>query len=111
MANPNTKRIERQGTNAEPYVHHHPRVIGGVCEYCGIMDKNAESIDQYKLCEHYRGMQLKCSYCDASKNPDEVIRRSRMQVMDSPDNPNELVVLCDSYECSERHLARYNRSR
>lgn len=109
--NPNSKRIERQGLNAEAHVRHYPKVYGGVCEFCGIVDRNVDSINQYKLCEHYRGMQLRCSYCEASKDPDEVIRRSRVQVMDSPDNANELIVVCDSYECSERHLARFNRSR
>lgn len=111
MAQPNTKQVERQGLNAEQFTRRYPRVFGGVCEFCGVLDKNVDSVNQYKLCEHYRGMQLRCSYCDSSKDSDEVIRRSELKVADSPDNPNQLVVWCDSYECSEKHLNRFNKSR
>lgn len=104
------KQIERKGLNTEPMVHFYPEVRGGTCSWCGVMDKNAEAVDQYKLCPHYRGKQLICTYCPAQVNPDEVIRRSVMQVMDSPDNPNELIVKCDSFECSERHLKRFRKN-
>lgn len=105
-----TKQIERKGLHAEPLTRRYPEVRGGVCEYCGVLDKNVESIYQYKLCEHYRGKQLMCSYCPSSKHPDEVIRYSVLKVADSPDNANELVVWCDSYECSERHISRFRKS-
>jgi alkyl hydroperoxide reductase subunit AhpC len=104
------KQIERKGANTEPLVHFYPEVRGGTCEYCGIMDKNAEAVDQYKLCQHYRGKQLRCSYCPPSINPDEVIRRSVLKIMDSPDNANELIVLCDSFQCSDAHLRRFRKS-
>lgn len=91
-------------------VVHYPNVRGGICDRCGVLDQNVDSVNQYKLCEHYRGKQLHCSYCPGTKDPDEVIRHSVLQVMDSPTNPNELVVVCNSYECSKRHLERFEVS-
>lgn len=102
-----TKQIERKGLNAEPMVAHYPTVRGGICDRCGVIDQNWDSVNQYKLCEHYRGKQLMCSYCPSTKDPDEVIRYSVLQIMDSPTNPNELVVVCNSYECSKRHTERF----
>lgn len=107
---PRHKQVERQGDRAEPYVHYHPMVRGGICEWCGVMDKNVESKDQYKLCPHYRGMLLRCSYCPDDKNPDDIARRSVLQVMDSPTEPGTLIVVCDSYDCSKRHIERFKRN-
>lgn len=109
MAQPNTKQIERQGLNAQTLTRRYPKILGGVCEFCGIMDKNAESIYQYKLCEHYRGMDMACTYCSATRDQDDVIRKSELKVADNPaDGGRTLVVWCDSYECSEKHLARWS---
>lgn len=106
------KFIERQGGRSEPFTYHYPEVRGGVCEYCGILDVNVPSQYQYKLCPHFRGIgDLQCSYCPAAKNPDEVIRGGKLNVHQHPDNPNKLVVVCGSYECSEAHLARFQMSR
>lgn len=108
---PNTKYVERQGAIAAPFVRRYPEVRGGVCEHCGVIDPNVPSKDQYKLCEHYRGQQLQCSYCPAEKDPDEVISRSAMLISDHPSDPNKLVVLCNSYECAEKHLDRFQTNR
>lgn len=109
---PVKKTIERQGSSSEPYTHRYPEVRGGVCEWCGILDANAPSEYQYKLCPHFRGIgQLACSYCPETKNPDEVARSSTLNVHIHPDNPNKLVVVCSSYECSEKHLSRFKMNR
>lgn len=108
---PRQKTIERQGGRSEPFVRHHPRVISGICEFCGVLDRNQPSEYQYKLCPHYRGLQLQCSYCPDSKNPDEVIGHASLNIMEHPDNPDKLIVVCDSYSCSEKHLARFQRNR
>lgn len=110
MANANTKRIERQGFSTEPYTRRYPEVRGGICEYCGVVDKNVASEHQYKLCEHFRGMQLACSYCANEKDPNDVIYHSKMNIYDHPTDPNSLVVVCDSYECTRRHQQRFVRS-
>lgn len=102
------KFIERQGASAEPYTYHYPEVRGGVCEYCGVIDPTVPSQYQYKLCPHFRGIgDLRCSYCPDHKNPEEVVRSSKLNVHVHPDNPNKLVVVCSSFECSQKHLARF----
>jgi len=108
---PRQKVIERQGSKSVPYTQRYPQVRGGVCEYCGVLDPHVPSEHQYKLCPHYRGMQLRCSYCDETKNPDDVIGHSCMNIAGHPDNPDKLIVWCDSYNCSRAHEARFNLSR
>lgn len=106
------RKIERQGQSSEPYTRRLPQVRGGICEYCGVIDPSVPSEHQYKLCPHYRDIgQLRCSYCDDSKNPDDVIGHSILNVAESPDDPSKLVVWCDSYECSRAHEARFKKSR
>lgn len=104
---PRQMRVERQGSRSEPYTRRFPQVIGGTCEYCGVIDANYPAQDQYKMCEHYRGMQLRCSYCPESKNPDEVVRSSGLNVAESPNNPGTLIVWCSSFECSAAHNKRW----
>lgn len=107
---PRHKTVERQGQRSEPYTRRHPQVRGGVCDFCGIIDQNMPAEHQYKLCAHYRGMQLRCSYCDDNKDPNEVIYHAVMNVADHPDNPQTLIAWCDSYECSRRHEQRFKRN-
>lgn len=107
---PRNLRIERQGERSEPFVHHYPQVRGGICDWCGVLDRNVPSQFQYKLCPHYRGMQLMCSYCPGTKDPNDVIYKSLVKVMDSPGNPGELIVVCDNFECESKHQKRFQRS-
>lgn len=104
---PRQMQVERQGTQGSQYSRRFPEVRGGICEFCGVLDGNIASQDQYKLCSHYRGMQLRCSYCPEGKDPDDVIYHSNMKVAEHPDNPNKLVVWCDSFECAKKHLERF----
>lgn len=108
---PRQMRVERQGARSEAYSRRFPQVRGGICEFCGVLDKNVPSQFQYKLCPHYRGMQLACSYCPGTKDPDEVVYHANMNVAEHPDNPSTLVVWCDSYECSKAHIERFQRNR
>ena len=105
----NSKRIERQGSKAEPYTQRYPQVRGGICEYCGVIDPNQPSEYQYRLCAHYRGMALRCSYCPESKNPDEIIGHHTLNVAGHPSDPGTIIAWCDSYECSRKHEARFRR--
>jgi hypothetical protein len=109
---PRNKTLERQGGTNAQYSIRYPQIRGGVCEHCGVLDGNLPSEAQYKLCPHYRGMQMRCAYCPdefeiGGKPVDEVIKHSVINVADHPDNPDKLVVWCDSYECSKKHLARF----
>lgn len=102
------KTIERQGDSPVPYVHRFPDVISGICEYCGVLDKNLPSQYQYKLCEHYRDVgTLRCTYCTAEKDPDQIVYHSKMTVYEHPQNPGVLVVCCNSYTCTEKHEKRF----
>ena len=56
---------------------------------------------------------IECSYCDPTKDPKEVLRYSVMKIHDHPYDKDEigrpkLVVVCDSYECSTKHRARFD---
>lgn len=104
---PRQMQVERQGSRGEPYVRRFPQVRGGICEYCGVIDKNTPSEYQYKLCSHYRGMALRCTYCPESKDADEVVGHSNLNIAEHPDNPQKLVVWCDSYDCSRAHEKRF----
>ena len=107
---PRQLRVERAGSQAEPMVHHFPQVRGGVCEWCGILDSNTPSQYQYKMCPHYRGMNLRCSYCPAEKDPDEVVRSTKLEIVEHPDKPGVMIVVCSSYECEKKHQERFRQS-
>lgn len=99
---PRQMRMARGGARSEPYVRHFPDVRGGVCEFCGVLDPNTPSQYQYKLCPHYRGMQLWCKYCPAEKDPDEVIRSTKLTLVEDPNHPGTLIAVCSSYDCTKR---------
>ncbi len=107
---PRIKQVERQGAQSEPFVRHWPDVRGGICEFCGVLDRNMPAEYQYKLCPHYRALNLRCSYCDENKNPDEVNYHANLSVVEHPDNPDKLIVCCDTYKCTEKHHARFKRN-
>lgn len=105
------KTIERQGAKGVPYVHRYPEVRSGICEFCGVIDPTLPSTEQYKLCPHYKGMgEVRCSYCDESKDPQEVMYKAVLNVYDHPDNPDKLVVVCDNFTCVQKHEARFKTS-
>jgi len=109
---PVAKTIERQGANTVPVTSYFPQIRGGVCEFCGVLDKNTPSQFQYQLCPHFRGMgEMRCSYCDEAKDPTDIVTRSILNIHGHPDNPNKLVVVCNSYECSDKHIKRFRVNR
>jgi len=103
------KTIEKQGAKNVPYVHRYPEVRGGVCEFCGIIDPNKPSTEQYKLCPHWQGQPLECGYCPPTKNPEEVNYKSVLNIYDHPDRPDKLVVVCDNFSCVQAHENRFKR--
>lgn len=107
---PRQKQLERQGSASAAYSIRYPQVRGGICEYCGVLDPHTPSQFQYKLCPHYRGMQLRCTYCPETKDADDVIYHADLNVAEHPDNPDKLVVWCNSYECSKKHTERFKVS-
>lgn len=109
---PRAKTIERQGAVSVPYTEYYPKVYGGLCEVCGVIDNNQPATVQYMLCPHFASLgELRCSYCDDSKNPTEVVYKSVINVHGHPDNPDKLVVVCNDFRCSQKHEARFKLSR
>lgn len=105
------KRIERQGGVNAVVTQRWPIVRGGVCDHCGVLDRNLPSTEQYKLCPHFRDIgQLACSYCPSTKDPNEVIYHSKINVAAHPSNPDSLVVWCDAYNCVKAHEERFKVS-
>ena len=97
--------------------HHYPMIHGGSCEICGTIDPLQPAVVQYLLCDHFKEVgQIRCSYCPDNKDQNEVIRISNMQVMDNPDDmrlpsaQRRVIVKCDSFECSDKHLKRFKVS-
>lgn len=109
---PRPKTIERQGNRTEPVSHRMPQIRGGICEWCGVKDHNLPSQMQYQLCDHFRGLgEMRCSYCEDSKDPTDVVIHAVLNIAEHPSNPDQLVVWCNSYECSRKHEARFKVNR
>lgn len=104
-------QVERQGAGRTQSSGRYPQVRGGVCEFCGILDKYLPSEMQYKLCPHFRGLELRCSYCPETSDPTAVVGHNVLNVAHHPDNPSKLVVWCGSYTCSEAHTKRFTPGR
>ena len=122
MPNPNTPvqnvGIPRTTVRQEGRMGHrtrvYPRVKGGICDWCGVLDPNQDSQDQYKLCPHYRGLTLECNYCDPTKDQREVTRMSDLYVYDHPtqrgaDGLPALAVVCDSFSCTDRFNKEFGK--
>ncbi len=107
-AEPKNMRLTPPGESSYPMSRRFPEIRGGVCEYCGVIDKNYPGDQQYKLCPHYKGMNMKCVFCPDSKDHDEVVRASKMIVMEDPYSPGNLVTLCGSYECTRKFEKKFN---
>ena len=104
----------RQGNKIGYTTRKYPEVRGGICEKCGVLNPNADSQDQYRLCEHYRGVNLECNYCDPTKDQREVTRVSVLHMFDhpsqkGPDGRPALGVVCDSFNCQNAFQAEYKR--
>jgi hypothetical protein len=102
-----SKVVERRGSRSEPYVVHYPQIIAGVCEFCGVLDSSVPSKFQYRLCRHYKNMEIRCSYCDETKDPDDVNYKSTLNITDHPSDPGKIVVVCDNFTCLQKHQARF----
>ena len=104
---PRNMRLTPRGVSSSPLSRRFPEVRGGQCEYCGTLDPHQPGDLQYKLCPHYRGMDLKCVYCPQHKDQEEVVRNSTLNVAEHPYRPGELLVWCKSFECSSKHLEAF----
>lgn len=104
---PNQMQVERVGNMTSGITETFPEVRGGICEYCGVIDGNHPSHMQYRLCPHYRGMDLRCTYCPASKDSEEITNHSVLRILKHPEKSNTLLIHCNSFECLEKHKKRW----
>lgn len=107
---PRNMRLTPRGASSSPYSRRFPEVRGGQCEFCGTLDPYQPGSLQYKLCPHFRGMDLKCVYCPLNKDQEEVVRNSTLNVAEHPYRPGELLVWCKSFECSRKHEEAFKQS-
>lgn len=105
---PRNMRIGAPGEATELRTRTFPTIYGGVCEACGVLNNNYPGQVQYKFCEHYKGLNLKCSFCKESADHDDIVRMSAMLVKEDPYTPGTLVTLCGSYECTKKYEAKYH---
>lgn len=105
---PREMEINAAGAQNELQTRSFPTVKGGICDYCGVIDPNYPGQVQYKLCPHYKGMNLRCSFCKESADHDDVVRMSAMLVKEDPYRPGTLVTLCGSFECTRKFKQKYH---
>lgn len=113
MAQPPRETVRKGGVMGHT-TRVYPRVKGGICDFCGILDPQTDSQDQYKLCPHYRGMSLECNYCDPTKDQREITRISDLYVYDHPYDKDSLgrpriAVVCNSFTCTSKFNAEYGK--
>lgn len=105
---PRNMRLTPRGASHVPVSRVFPRVKGGQCEFCGTLDASQPGDQQYKLCPHYRGKELRCVYCPLNKDQEEVVRNSTLQVREHPYRPGELLVFCAAYDCIRAFEREFN---
>lgn len=103
---PIPRETERKDGRVTMTTRIYPRIHGGLCEKCGVIDPNSPSVQQYRMCEHYRDLPngIECSYCEPTKDPQEVTRISQLYVYDHPTKRDShgrpvLGAVCDSFAC------------
>ena len=99
---PRNMRLSSGGASNVPTSRRFPQIRGGQCEHCGTLDPRQPGNLQYKLCPHYRGMEMKCIYCPLGKDQEEVVRNNTLNVFEHPHRPGEIISLCKSFECTQR---------
>lgn len=100
---PRNMRLTPRGTSSAPMSRRFPQIRAGQCEFCGTIDPYQPGNLQYKLCEHFRGMDARCVYCPLHKDQDEVVKNSTLNAAEHPHRPGELLLWCNSFECSKAH--------
>jgi len=100
--------LTRPGEANVPHSRIFPRIKGGTCEECGVIDPNYPGSVQYKFCKHYKGRDMRCVFCKDTADHEDVVRMSDMKVFEDPYNPGTLVTLCGSYECTRKFEQKYH---
>lgn len=64
-----------------------PNIRAGVCEFCGL---------SYKECQHYKDVNIVCSYCLRG----DIIQERILEVYKN--DKNELIIHCNDFDCHNR---------
>lgn len=113
----NPIQLENQVENTDVQAIVHPKVIGNVCEKCGVdyrgkwvyenhylRPANAKDNPQkVQFCKHYNHLELKCSYC---KDP-SINKERTLYIYSLPEKPNVLIIVCQDYRCNVAHRKRF----
>lgn len=103
--------LERVGAISTPMTRMKPKVTGGICEFCGVVDSQQPSEVQYRLCPHFTDIgELRCTYCPPNVDPIDVIRKARIKIHENPDRPGIWVAVCDQTSCEAAHERRFVRN-
>lgn len=88
------KRAEIFAEKMVPAATKHPEIRAGICEFCG---------ESYRTCKHYSGIDIYCTYCGRR---DIILSRS-LKIFSRNDTPNQLIIVCEDYKCTDAHLNRF----
>lgn len=105
---PREMKLSAPGQSNNVQARFFPRILGGVCEACGVIDPNYPGHVQYKHCQHYKNMEMKCAFCKQTADHQDVVRMSQMLVHEDPYAPGQLTTLCGSYECTKKYEQKYH---
>lgn len=101
-------KVERKATPLVPSAKKYPDIRAGICEFCGILDKNVPIDKQYTICPHYQGVDIFCTYCGKSE---DIIKDRALHIYELDEDPGKLVIVCDDYACRNKHNQRFNLGR
>jgi len=99
-----------------------PFIKTGTCEFCGAAEYDHSSpqkpvklltVDpetQIGRCQHYNGVQIRCSYCPANADWAGNIKHRNHKVFKHPYEPNKLVVVCSDMSCADKNARRFNQT-
>ncbi len=116
-------RVERLVESGTMGARMLPKVVGGVCEFCGpaeydhsspqrpVNELRFEPLTQMGHCKHYKGLQLRCSYCPLSSDWPGNIQSRIHTIYEYPAGSGNLIVHCDAMECRSAHIKRFSTRR
>lgn len=91
-------KVELRAERPIPEAKVWPAVLGGVCEFDGV---------KYDACEHYKGVQLVCTYC--GRSDEDMIRERAIHIYSLSSDPNTLIMCCSDFRCEQAHQQRFAR--
>ena len=106
------RTVERRVDSGSPEATKLPTVRGGICDFCGVLDSSLPPHEQYKLCPHYKGTDLRCTYCPLDTRfevmgADGFIGNRIYSIFEFPVGSGRLTVVCNDLKCQDKHMKRF----